>query len=420
MSQPADDGAPGFQQNFLVLVFFQVLQRIGWIVKTESIIMPAVLDSLGGPGWLRGCLPMLNRMAQSLAPLLLAQQLALAPRKKWALLLSSLGMAITLLLLAFAWSVTSVRSANWMPALFLLLYTLFVASTGINQVSYGALQGKLIPITLRGRLLATANTTGGVLAIISAWLLFPMWLSDITGYTYIFTFAGACFAFNTISTLLLRESADSSQSVPPRLSFRLAWQLLNADWRFRRAALAGFFFGASLILFPHYQALARVKLGLPATAMSTWVIVENVGTACFSALVGPIADRYGNRLALRCLLLALVIAPLLALALVALGTAASPWYTMVFWLVGVTPVGLRVFDNYVLELTPRAQHAQYLSLIAVVIASPILLAPFGGWLIERTGFMPVFLVVSAAVGCGFLVTFALAEPRSGPDNLSGP
>ena len=46
--------------NTLGIEAYQVLVRIGWIFKTETIIMPAVLDALVDSGTLRGLLPVLN------------------------------------------------------------------------------------------------------------------------------------------------------------------------------------------------------------------------------------------------------------------------------------------------------------------------------------------------------------------------
>ena len=61
------DNDPNHSRNFGLGVLYMVLMRVGWIFKTESIIMPAVVDAIGGAGWLRGCLPMLNRFGQSLS-----------------------------------------------------------------------------------------------------------------------------------------------------------------------------------------------------------------------------------------------------------------------------------------------------------------------------------------------------------------
>ena len=35
-------------RNFFLLVLYQVTQRVGWIFKTESIIIPAFMDYIGG------------------------------------------------------------------------------------------------------------------------------------------------------------------------------------------------------------------------------------------------------------------------------------------------------------------------------------------------------------------------------------
>ena len=96
--------------------------------------------------------------------------------------------------------------------------------------------------------------------------------------------------------------------------FRAAWQTLAEDSNFRRLALVSALFSTTLVLFPHYQALARERLGLGTPWLVWWVVAQNAGTALFSLLTGPIADSYGNRLALRIVTLLIVAGPLAALA----------------------------------------------------------------------------------------------------------
>ena len=56
------------RHNFLLLVAYQVVVRTGWIFKTESIVMPAVLDLTGAGAWMRAILPTLNRFGQTIPP----------------------------------------------------------------------------------------------------------------------------------------------------------------------------------------------------------------------------------------------------------------------------------------------------------------------------------------------------------------
>ena len=51
-------------RNIACLVTYQVVARMGWIFKTETVIMPAVLDACVASGMLRGFLPVLNRVEQ--------------------------------------------------------------------------------------------------------------------------------------------------------------------------------------------------------------------------------------------------------------------------------------------------------------------------------------------------------------------
>ena len=83
MSDPPDDARapdvdPAHREacNTFWLECYQILLRVGWIFKTETIIMPAVLDAVVDSGLLRGLLPVLNRGGQSVPPLVFSAALA--------------------------------------------------------------------------------------------------------------------------------------------------------------------------------------------------------------------------------------------------------------------------------------------------------------------------------------------------------
>src|SRR5262245_7052253 len=92
----ADEPRPHEQRNFLLMVIYQVLMRTGWSFKTESVIMPAVLDVLSGNSdMLRGWLPFLNRFGQSVPPLLMARRVKILPKKKYAFIATTTAMALS-------------------------------------------------------------------------------------------------------------------------------------------------------------------------------------------------------------------------------------------------------------------------------------------------------------------------------------
>jgi len=161
----ADD--PAASSNFAMLALYQIVMRTGWIFKTESIIMPAVVDYISGAGWIRGCLPMLNRFGHSIPPVLLARQVKLLPRKKWAVFTMTTMMSALFLLLTWLFFAGFAHS-TWMPAAFLGIYALFFMCIGINQLAFTTVQGKLVETTKRGRLLLVSNILGATSAVLFA------------------------------------------------------------------------------------------------------------------------------------------------------------------------------------------------------------------------------------------------------------
>lgn len=394
---------------------YQVLLRMGWIFKTESIIVPAVLDSIGGTGWLRGCLPVFNRFGQSVPPLLMSRRVKVARRKKWVMAACSTLMGISFLTLAVIWLTTGGVATWWMQALFLTLYALFFMATGVNQLCFGTLQGKLIPVKRRGRLLLWASVVGAGCAIACAALLLPLWLRpNSANFGLIFGFAGMCFVVAAASSLLLSEPPDkhtqARQSVVS--TFGSALGILRDDRNFRRLATVAALFGMSIMLFPHYQALGREKLGMQLDNLILWVIVQNAGTALFSLPAGALADRRGNRLVLRFAMLAMCAAPLVAIGLSHSGDIGATLFFLVFVLVGLTPVTIKTLNNYTLEIAQATDHPRYLSTLSLCASLPIMvLSPPVGLLIDVVGFGPVFYGIAGLLLIGWILTFRLHEPR---------
>jgi MFS family permease len=428
---PATPTAPGHEftsegfrqtesQNFAALALYQILLRTGWIFKTESIIMPAVLDMLSGAGWVRGWLPVLNRFGYSVPPLLMARRIKIQRRKKWSLLSTTVYMSVTFLAMAGVFLLDRDRFGPWLPIMFLILYGIFFASIGVNQLSFNTLQGKLVSPTRRGRLLLLSNVIGAVTAIGCAFWLLPQWLSaDQPRFDLVFGFSGLLFAVSCLAVLFTVESPDDFTEEPSgiHLYFLDALRVLRTDAGFRRLAVVGALFGCSIMLFPHYQNLGLQGMKLDLSNLMWWVVVQNVGTALFSIPAGSLADRFGNRLVLRVGMLVIAAAPLAALAMYWYASQARLLFNLVFFFVGATPVVLRAFQNFALELCPPQDHPRYLSTIGLVIAAPIVASPVAGWLVDRFGYAAVFVAVALAVLVGWLGTIGLPEPRREEKNI---
>lgn len=401
-------------RNFWTLGLVQIMIRTGWIFKTESIIMPVVLDTMGGAAWLRGFLPMFSRAAYSLSPWLLSHRFNQLKRKKWGLCVTICGMSACFAILSLFWMIAGGQAATWMPILFLAVYASFFACAGMTQLGFGTLQGKLVRATRRGRLMLLGNVGGAAVAIVGAAVLLPSWLHSGGGdFHWIFACSAFFFLLSALIASRLVEPSDDPQQQPQEGVFHVAesWNILSRDIAFQRVAWVAFFFGTSFVLFPHYQALGHARFEFEFSDLIFWVIVQNAGTAVFSLVAGLLADWRGNRLVLRLLLLSLCLLPPAALTLAHFEQFGKSNYWGVFVLIGLSPITLRTLQNYTLELAPANNYPRYLSTLGLCVAAPMMIAPLVGLAIDYWGFEEVFFGVTVLLFAGWLQTLRLSEPR---------
>jgi MFS family permease len=426
----AGDAATREARNTACLELYQVVTRVGWIFKTETIIMPAVLDAVVDSGLLRGLLPVLNRAGQSVPPLFASGSLARMPRKKWALVATSLGMAACFGILAVAWGPLEAGRPDLLALLFLVLYGLFSATNGLNLLVVAALQGKLIPPGHRGRAMVVSVAVGSVLAIIAAVLLLGRWLEEPGGFPKIFGVTGGLFALAAVVPILFDELPDAPPRSAPAAGghqprFHEGWlhgfwrgvdawrRTLAGDRALVRLSLVAACFSAVLMLFPHYQAFARDRLGSRIGSLLTWVVVQNAATGAVSLVAGPLSDRRGTRVVLVWLVALSSATPLLVAVLSLLPHAtAVEWFWLVYVPLGLNPISLKMFTNYALELAPHAaEHPRYVSIVGAFLAIPFVLSPLVGLAVDAVGFRPVFLAGAAVIAGGAAVAVGLPEPR---------
>lgn len=421
--QPADaDEAAAAKQNeirgeesrnLILLAFHHVWLRIGWIFKTETVIMPAFLDMIHGAGWVRGCLPMLNRIGQSVPPMYFADRLRNASHKKWALAITTLCMAIPFLALSLVWALVSTNSPSWMPLCFLGCYGLFFATTGLNQVAFGTVQGKLIRAHRRGRLMIISSTVGSVASIgcayffLSEWLLLPD-----HGFSRMFLITGCGFLVSGCIVMFVREPRDHTQQplAPFLKSFGESWNCVREDRDLRRLVIVAMLFITAQLAFPHYVPLGT-RVQTSEHRLMYWLVAQNAGAGFFGMVAGIVADRWGNRLVLRVLIFGASLTPLMAVGLASWFPGSPIPFWVTFFVLGTVPTTFKSLTNYALEITTPTNHPRYISTLRLAMMLPFVLSPLFGWMIDAAGFEPVFVATSGVIATGGVMTFWLAEPR---------
>ena len=402
---------PHEKRNLIVFALNQILMRLGWMFKAESVVIPAFIEVYTSSGTIRGLLPLILRIGQSLPQFLVAQRVARMPIKRGFFVFTGFGFAIPWFILSVTLTLTR-WSSNVIVAVFLGLCTLHWLAVGCNHLANGTLQGKLISPEKRGRLLAYSNIIGCTLAIGVAFYLLPRWFSvSPPRYAVLFGATALFFGIAAAVSFGFRELPSQPEGTTPFFRF-LGDALLSLryDRNFRRFAIVILLFYSIWPLFPHYTVFGQRTLGLVPSGFVTLIIAQNASNAIGAGIMGNIADRSGNRFVLRILIFISACMPLLAVGISRMPTGAK-FYWIIFALMGFTPVSARIVTNYTLEIAPQEKHPQYLGVMSLFQAIPLFVSPLIGALIEEFAFEPVFIGGGILVLIGFLLTFRLAEPR---------
>ncbi len=410
-SEHLNEPYPNEKRNLVVFALNQILMRFGWMFKSESVVIPAFVEVYTSSGTIRGLLPLILRIGQSLPQFLVAQRVARMPKKQGFYIFSGLGFTIPWVVLSLILHLTN-WSATVMVAVFLLLSTAHWLMVGCNHLANGTLQGKLVSPEKRGRLLAYSNIIGCTLAIGLAVSLLPRWLSGSTArYAVIFGATAVSFGVAAFVCFWFKEFPSPPQRTAPFFRFLGdALLLLRYDRNFRRFAIVILLFYSMWPLFPHYTVFGQRTLGLVPSGFVTLIVAQNASNAVGAGIMGNIADRSGNRFVLRLLILISACMPLLAIGISRIPSGAQ-YYWIVYALMGFTPVSARIVTNYTLEIAPQEKHPQYLGVMSLFQTIPLFVSPMIGALIEEFAFEPVFISCATLVSLGFLLTFRLDEPR---------
>ena len=100
-SYPPNRSPKDIRRNFFLMTIHSVVFRMGWIFKTETVLMPAFLDMLGASATVRGALPMLQKICQSGPQISMAHVASRLARLKWVYFFLMISAAAPWLIQAF-------------------------------------------------------------------------------------------------------------------------------------------------------------------------------------------------------------------------------------------------------------------------------------------------------------------------------
>ncbi len=339
-------------------------------------------------------------------------------RTKPILLMVTTLERLPFLILAVAAVLLAGSHPGWLLALFFLLILIQTLGSGLSMTPWLDLIARAIPENWRGRFFGLFTGLGGLLGIGGAALATLILSSATIGFPanfalcFLLTFGMVVISFGWLS--MTREPRRIPHPPAAKAARRAAgengprgWlRILRQDVGFRRLLTANAIAGAATLATGLFAISAKNVDHLTDAQVSIQNTVLVASSTASYFILGIIGDRFGHRLVLEIGVLAGALAGALALF------AHDPLvYGGVFLLTGVsTSAALLAAFALVIEFGPQEARPTYIALSSLCYAPFSTLAPIvGGWLADRLGYGPPF-ILAAALGLAAMLYYRLRVP----------
>ena len=395
-------------RNFLLGVYNGVLANGGEAFFHSGLVLAPFLAVLGAPAWAIGLIPALRVGGWFLPQLFVATRLAHVPFKlPLYRRTSTLRVAVFALLTAAVFLVGD-RPGVLVP-LTLVMVLINAVAGGVGGVPFADVTAKVVPHYRLGTFWALRNGIGGALALLSGLVLRRLLDSDLafpTDFGFVFLLGTLLTAGAYLSFALVREPVGKiamKQALGGTL--RRLPGVLRSDVSFRRYLRVRFVALAALLAEPFYAVYAIERLGAPASALGTYVIVATFASIALNFAFRRPADRGRNVAVLQVSIALLAAAPLAALL-----AGDWRWFALVFACsaAGNSGMGIAAW-NLLYAVSPEADRPLYVGVANSVLALPSLAPVAVGAALAWLGFGGAFVAAAGLAVVSLALSFRFAD-----------
>ncbi|MFH1761921.1 MAG: MFS transporter, partial [bacterium] len=358
--------------NFYIIALQQICFRLGWIFKTESIVIPALITSLTASPFILGLFPMVSRLGKFIPQLTAANFIEPLRKRKYALIVLNIG-ALGPWTIVTIWCWLKPENKNLFLWFFLFAYMAFWICTGAGNLAVRTIIGKVVRYNFRGRVIKIIGLYGGIFTVICSLTAAFMLKSILFPYNFavLFTFSSIFFFLALICAMIIREPDYPVEAKRDKVNiyFISAFKLLFSDRNLRKIIFIGWTYSITAALFPFYTVYAIKDIGVPLNLLAFGLFFQHGANALGEIFLGPVADRKGNKSVLIILSLLAAIIPLLPLIINHLFIRSIGIYLFnsVFLMIGFGISRETYLQNYLLESSSLGKQPLYMGTVNLLV-----------------------------------------------------
>jgi MFS family permease len=300
--------------------------------------------------------------------------------------------------------------------LFLPLYALFFLTDGMLSLCWLSICTRTLPIARRGEVISIQQTFGGIAGLGVGWALRTLLgsgLSFQTQYAVIFTLAGALMMLDAVALALIKDvphaSAPGEPPVHPVRYIRRMLPILKDEPPVRRSLIARMLYTLTLMAAPINLMFGR-EAGLTESQLAVLVFMPFAGQIVSGVLWSQVCRRLSYPVLMRMAQALGILCALANIACYLLAEAGLPVMAMLsvaMVLVAINTAAGGGFYQHMIAETPEEKHSDATVLSALMMAPLSFGTYLAGAIVERAGYLPVYLIALAAGTVGWILLLRL-------------
>ncbi len=380
------------------------------VLLSPQTVFPALVARLGGDNVAVGAIPIIVYLVFYLPQIVSANYIRSSPfRKPWTL---KLGMMqrLQILLFAVVIAVFGGQSPSIALAAFFVIYVASQTLNGLGSPVWFDLVAKTTAPADRGKLMGFRISIGAALGFVNGFLLTALLAFIRFPYNFAGVFAYA-FLLQISSWLIQRRVIETAESQVVRhdsfaaLFVRVKSIVLN-DLVFRRFLISAAFLVIGLMPTGFFMIASMRMYNLGESYVGLFTVTMVVAQVLSGVFLGWLADVKGHKASLVLCAAATGVATILALL------SNSPMYFFaVFFFVGMNLGAEMIMRyNFVERCAPDSERPLYVGVMNVWLAPFYFSATFGGWVSDKFGYTPMFVLGLLATAVGIYFRHNLPDP----------
>lgn len=285
---------------------------------------------------------------------------------------------------------------------------------GLNHPGYTAMLEHTMPVEMRGRLFGVGAALGGAVGFLVA--LLAKWFLDHLPFPYGFAACAAVawviITVGFVPLAFVRETPWPQPEEEDGSVHRRIVGILRGDRSFWLFLVSQILFAFQMMPTAVYATYALKRFSAHDGNIAVLTAVMAIAGGVGFVLIGPLADRYGNR--------AVLLWSTVFTGFATIGAWLAPsltWYIAAFIPISIANSGWQLTAfNIVMEFSPRGRVHTYTAANAAVAGPFRVIAPIlGGVLVAQMGrHGPVFVAAGIAALASAAILLYVVEPRESP------